>query len=377
MTLNLLSPGSRRGNSEGILARMLADATNPLAATLGCLPGNCFIADLDLNLVWINAAARATLGTLAPALRSAFGINVAELVGGSIHRFHSDPARIERILREPGSLPRSATFEFGGITVQTQINAVTDRSGQRHGYVVLWRDCSERNAAADAAYQAVEQSCAAVRRTVHDMLEVARSTSEQAETAAAATEELRAAVAEIARSSSASSTQTRQAVVAVSEGAEKLRDLQRSSTEIGDFLRLITGVAEQTKMLALNATIEAARAGEAGKGFAVVADEVKQLAGTTSASIGDIEARIEAIQRAAAEGVDALARIEHLIQTISEGQETVAAAIEEQSAVTAELSSSVTDIAEGARRAADQTEHSDTALADVIDRTASLRRLLG
>ena len=64
---------------------------------------------------------------------------------------------------------------------------------------------------------------------------------------------------------------------------------------------------------------------------------MKQLAGTTSASISDIEARIEAIQRAANEGVAALSRIETLIEQVSESQNTVAAAIEEQSAVTAQI----------------------------------------
>jgi methyl-accepting chemotaxis protein len=165
-------------------------------------------------------------------------------------------------------------------------------------------------------------------------------------------------------------------VAATAEGVEKLRDLQRSSTEIGDFLRLITGVAEQTKLLALNATIEAARAGEAGKGFAVVADEVKQLAGTTSASIGDIEARIEAIQRAAGEGVAALERIEQLIGGISESQETVAAAIEEQSAVTGALSAAVTEISAGARATAVQGQASAAALGEVARHAAAMHDLV-
>jgi len=376
MALNLLSAGTRRGAAGGSLAHLLADPTHPLAATLECLNGNCFVADPALNLIWMNEHARRTMTQLAPAVSSAFGVNLADVLGGSIHRFHADPARIERILHEPGALPRDATFSFGGITLRTQINAITDRSGTRHGYVVLWDNVSGRNTQADDSYRAVEAGFAEVSNVVQDMLDVSGATSAQAETAAAATEELRAAVAEIARSSTTASDQTRAAVTAVSEGVEKLRDLQRSSAEIGDFLRLITGVAEQTKMLALNATIEAARAGAAGKGFAVVADEVKQLAGTTSASIGDIEARIEAIQRAAGEGFEALARIEELIQGISEGQDSVAAAIEEQSAVTSELASAVAGIADGARKVAHYTADSQAAIAGATERAATMHRLL-
>jgi methyl-accepting chemotaxis protein len=371
----LLTPARRRSGARS-LTQMLTDGADPLTAALESLNGNCFIADLGLNLVWMNHRARSTIGELAPAVRSSFGVDLGDVLGGSIHRFHQDPARIERILNEPGALPRSAVFTFGGITLRTQINAITDASGTRHGYIVLWENVSERNASADTAYRGVADSCHQMEGVIEDMLNVARSTSEQAETAAAATEELRAAVSEIAQSSSASSNQTRSAVAATAEGVEKLRDLQRSSAEIGDFLRLITGVAEQTKMLALNATIEAARAGEAGKGFAVVADEVKQLAGTTSASIGDIEARIEAIQRAASEGFDALARIEQLIQSISESQDTVAAAIEEQSAVTSELAGAVAGISGGARATADRGHATSRLMTATTESAAAMHRLV-
>ena len=375
MTPALLSPRARRRAPSG-LGEQLADGSHPLTAILDSLEDNCFVADLDLTLIWMNRKARSTLGTLSTAITAAFGVSVQEVLGGSIHRFHKDPARIDRILADPGALPREAVFGFGGISLRTRINAITDRAGTRLGYVVLWDNITERTGHADLAYRDVERSCVDVRHNIDAMLAVSQGTSEQAETAAAATEQLRAAVGEIARSSSASSTQTRNAVLATAEGVAKLRDLQRSSTEIGDFLRLITGVAEQTKMLALNATIEAARAGEAGKGFAVVADEVKQLAGTTSASIGDIEARIDAIQRAASEGVQALERIEELINGISEAQETVAAAIEEQSAVTSALASAVTEISVGARATTDQGEASSHALAAVTQQTARLHKLI-
>ena len=375
MALNLLPAGSRRGGAEGTLVRLLADGSGPLVAALNSIDTNCFIADASLTLVWMNQQAQSTLTQLSQVLSSSFGVSANDLLGSPVHRFYKDAAKLDKIVNEAGRLPLDTTFNLGGTSIRARINAISE-GGVRHGFIVLWDNVSSRRVQADEAYGDVERSCADVQGIIQTMMDVARSTSEQAETAAAATEQLRAAVSEIARSSSTSSTQTRAAVTAVTEGVEKLRDLQRSSTEIGDFLRLITGVAEQTKMLALNATIEAARAGEAGKGFAVVADEVKQLAGTTSASIGDIEARIEAIQRAASEGFEALARIEQLIQTISESQETVAAAIEEQSAVTAELSAAVTRIAEGAGKAADYTIDSRTAMTSATDRAAIMHRLL-
>ncbi|MBK8077509.1 MAG: hypothetical protein IPK24_18535 [Kineosporiaceae bacterium] len=89
--------------------------------------------------------------------------------------------------------------------------------------------------------------------------------------------------------------------------------------EIGEFLKLITGVAEQTKLLALNATIEALEQGSRWGRRSATAGP-----GPTS----DIESRIAAIQRAAAAGVQALSEIETQIGEIEHAQGSVASAIE-------------------------------------------------
>ncbi|HEX5331707.1 MAG TPA: methyl-accepting chemotaxis protein [Cellulomonas sp.] len=371
-----LSIGAPRRAAAVSLEQLLTDGQNPLRAVVDSVNANCFIADLDLTLVYRNRKANQTLRDLGPAIRQAFGLSVDELLGGSIHRFHKDPARVERILADPQALPRAATFSFGGITLRTLISAITDSAGTRHGYVVIWDNVSARNSAADSAFVSVESATGVLQEITQRIDRVAAMTSEQATTAAAATEQLRAAVAEIARSSSGASEQSTHAVAATVEGVQKLRDLQQSTTEIGDFLRLITGIAAQTNMLALNATIEAARAGEAGKGFAVVAYEVKQLAAATAGSIGDIEARIAAIQRAASEGVEALERIEGLISSISESQSTVASAIEEQSAVTAEISRAIGGIADGTRDTAEQTALFLSSMDDVRNQTSTLHDML-
>jgi methyl-accepting chemotaxis protein len=60
--------------------------------------------------------------------------------------------------------------------------------------------------------------------------------------------------------------------------AEAISTMRGVSSDIGQIVTAIAGVADQTNLLALNAAIEAARAGDAGRGFAVVADEVRKLA---------------------------------------------------------------------------------------------------
>jgi methyl-accepting chemotaxis protein len=76
-----------------------------------------------------------------------------------------------------------------------------------------------------------------------------------------------------------------------------IRSLGEKSTQIGDFVDTITGIAAQTNLLALNAAIEAARAGDQGRGFAVVADEVRQLAEESQNAAATIADVIQSIQR--------------------------------------------------------------------------------
>ena len=136
-------------------------------------------------------------------------------------------------------------------------------------------------------------------------------------------------------------------VDSVRTATETIGRLGRSSGEITGVVNLITSIAEQTNLLALNATIEAARAGELGKGFAVVAGEVKDLAQATARATDDISGRVHAIQTDSGAAVAAIERIAEIIGEINEHSSTIAAAVEEQTATTAEMGRNIVEAATG------------------------------
>jgi methyl-accepting chemotaxis protein len=111
---------------------------------------------------------------------------------------------------------------------------------------------------------------------------------------------------------------------------------------------LISDIAGQTNLLALNATIEAARAGEAGRGFAVVASEVKSLAVQTAKATEEIANHIHAVQGSTAGSIEAIRKIAERMAEIDRYTTAVAAAVEEQSAATGEISQNVVTAARGA-----------------------------
>jgi len=160
-------------------------------------------------------------------------------------------------------------------------------------------------------------------------------------------EEMTVTIQNIANSTHTAARIAANAVVTAQAANATVGKLGQSSAEIGEVIKVITSIAQQTNLLALNATIEAARAGEAGKGFAVVANEVKQLAKQTAEATDGISRKITAIQTDTKGAVDAIASISDIIHQVSDISSTIAAAVEEQSSTTNDMTRNVTDAARG------------------------------
>ena len=162
-----------------------------------------------------------------------------------------------------------------------------------------------------------EEEIASTRALAAHMEADVLSVSEQVATAATEIGASAASLAEFASTAVEESDRASRSVNALGEASE----------QIGYAVRMVTQIADQTKLLALNATIEAARAGEAGRGFKVVADEVKSLAEQSAKSAAAIADQVAMVQQTADEAVQVLDGITARIRQMDEMTEGIAIAI--------------------------------------------------
>jgi len=215
------------------------------------------------------------------------------------------------------------------IWIEASYNPILDMNGKPFKVVKYATDITAKMAAQIGASQASEQTLTSVQ------------------TVASSAEELSASIGEISQSLARSRTD----VDAIHERAQaadlSTTQLKDAAASMNGVVQLIRGVGEQINLLALNATIEAARAGEAGRGFAVVAGEVKNLSNQVTSATGRITGDIQAMQGISGDVAASLSAIAGSITSVRDFVSGIASAVEEQSAVTQEISTNMQTAARG------------------------------
>mgnify|MGYP006269262867 CR=1 FL=1 len=212
---------------------------------------------------------------------------------------------------------------------------------------------SEMQATASQMAASVEETGNQSNAVVH----AATQANTNVQTVASASEELSAAIHQVAKTVTASADFARNCSQNAENSQKELEALQKAISEIDEVVNAITDVAEQTNLLALNATIEAARAGDAGKGFAVVASEVKSLALQTHNMTEEITNKVRSVKESARNTVQSLLVIIDQIQQITQSATDIASSIDEQSSSTSEISRNAQQAATGTDEVTDNVKN--------------------
>ncbi|MCJ2033981.1 PAS domain-containing methyl-accepting chemotaxis protein [Methylobacterium sp. J-068] len=290
-----------------------------------------------------------------PNFLKAIGYSLSEIVGQH-HRMFVDPderdgadyaAFWSRLRRGEYQAAQYKRIAKGGrnIWIEASYNPILDANGRPYKVVKFATDITAQVTLLNELRQLIAQNFGEIDGAVllsntqtRAASEAAGSTADNVQTMAAASEELAASVAEISQSMAHSRAATDAAQGQVTSAAELTEKLTQAATAMSGIVGLIQSIAGQINLLALNATIESARAGEAGRGFAVVAQEVKNLANQAARATEQIASEIDNVQAVSMRVGDALHTIQGSVEQMRDYVTSTAAAVEEQSVVTQDMS---------------------------------------
>lgn len=246
----------------------------------------------------------------------------------------------------------------------------TDLSGLSTQLAQGSRDMTDRS-------QSVAAAAEEMSANINSVAAACEEASTNINTVSAAVEEINASINEIARNSEQGRSVTEDAVRKSQMASEHMNELGKAAEAITKVTEVISEISEQTNLLALNATIEAARAGDAGKGFAVVASEIKALANQTAGATRDIRERIEAIRESTALTVDEIESVSAVITNVNDFVSAIAAAVEEQSVTSGEISENMGQAAQGLQEVNENLAQSSSVAGNIAETISEVSGIAG
>jgi methyl-accepting chemotaxis protein len=308
----------------GLIGRAISRPLTAMTRAMGKL------ADGDFDVVLPGLARKDEVGDMGRAVGT-FKVKAAE--------------KAENEARD-----KAAEVERRAAQRKAEMHQLADSFQQAVGGIV--NTVSSASSQLEAAASVLTRTAETTQQLSGNVAAASGQASSNVQAVASAAEEMTSSVQEIGQRVQESARIAAEAVRQAEETDTRINQLSQAAGRIGDVVKLITAIAEQTNLLALNATIEAARAGEAGRGFAVVASEVKQLASQTAKATDEIGTQIASMQIATQESVTAIKGIGGTITRISEIASAIAAAVEEQGAATQEIARNAGEAAAGTTQVA-------------------------
>ncbi|WP_022854489.1 methyl-accepting chemotaxis protein [Thermodesulfatator atlanticus] len=237
---------------------------------------------------------------------------------------------------------------------------------------------TEFSAIAEQVAQHSSETFKDIKRLTHYTEEL----NEQLNLATRSIQELSAAISEISQNTAQTTTETQETSYQAQTNSDIIESLLAEIEHIKNAADIIQNIADQTNLLALNATIEAARAGEAGKGFAVVAGEIKELSRQTAQSTDQIRTWVENLVEKGMKLKETSVNLLTTMEKTVERAGSIASAIEEQTAVTQEITHNTDSIAEELlnindmnKSLKDRTEEAESSIAGIKQAAEDMNKL--